>query len=75
EVLLDFTPPGPSEPLSVHARVAWVCTQEGGSSAIAGMGVQFLAVDPLTAVLIGIVVDRLRGEASSSPVSSLPPSP
>ncbi len=70
EVLLDFTPPGPSEPLSVHARVAWVCTQEGGSSAIAGMGVQFLVVDPLKAALIGAVVDRLRGEASPSLDSS-----
>ncbi len=42
KVLLDLTLPGLSKPLSVRARVVWVCTQEAGSSAIAGMGVQFL---------------------------------
>ena len=43
QVLLDFTPPGRSHPLSIRARVAWVCsTQKAEASATAGMGVQFL---------------------------------
>lgn len=42
EVLLEFTPPGRSQPLSVRAQVAWVCTQKVEPSATTGFGVRFL---------------------------------
>lgn len=42
EVLLRFRPPGLSAPISIRARVAWVCEEARASSEITGMGVQFL---------------------------------
>ncbi|MFQ5846192.1 MAG: PilZ domain-containing protein [Candidatus Methylomirabilales bacterium] len=42
EVLLRFTPPGLSHPISVRARVTWVRAETAVSSVITGMGVQFL---------------------------------
>ncbi len=76
EILLRFKlQDHPSHTLSIPAQVAWMGGEEIGSSAITGMGAEFLAVDPLKAALIGSVVDRLLGEASPSPDSFLPPSP
>lgn len=74
EVLLHFKPPGLSHSLSVLARVAWKRGQKKGSSAISGMGVQFLGVNPLEVTLIGGVVDRLLEEdPPSSDLSNPPP--
>lgn len=42
ELSLRFTPPGSSTPLSVRARVVWMCEQATEASSIVGMGVQFL---------------------------------
>ncbi len=42
EILLSFTPPGVSQPISIRGRVAWVCTEAASSSEITGMGVQFV---------------------------------
>lgn len=42
EVLLEFTPPGRSQPLSIRAQVAWVSTQRAEPSATTGFGVRFL---------------------------------
>ncbi len=77
EILLRFTlQDHPYYTLSILAQVVWTGGEEIGPSAIAGMGVEFLAVDPLKTALIGSVVDRLLGEPSPSPDSSwpLPPS-
>jgi len=77
EILLRFKlQDHPSHTLSIPAQVAWMGGEEIGPSATAGMGVEFLAVDPLKTALIGSVVDRLLGEPSPSPDSSwsLPPS-
>ncbi|MFQ5656187.1 MAG: PilZ domain-containing protein [Candidatus Methylomirabilales bacterium] len=71
EVLLHFRPPGLSKSLSVLARVAWKRGQKKGSSAISGMGVQFLGVNPLEITLLDSVVDRLREE--DPPLPDLPP--
>ncbi len=76
EILLRFKlQDHPSHTLSIPVQVAWVGEEDIGPSAITGMGVEFLAVDPSKAALIGSVVDRLLAEASPSPDSSLPPSP
>ncbi len=75
EILLRFKlQDHPSHTLSIPAQVVWMRGEEIEPSAIPGMGVKFLAVDPLKAALIGSVVDRLLGEASPSLDSSLPPS-
>lgn len=42
EILLEFTAPGRSHPLSIRAKVAWVCRQEAEPSATSGFGVRFL---------------------------------
>ena len=42
EVVLDFTPPGRTHPLSIRARVAWVGTPNAEPDATAGFGTQFL---------------------------------
>ena len=75
EILLRFNLHGPSHTFSIPAQVVWMRGEEPSPSATTGMGVKFLAVDPLKAALIGSVVDRLLGEASPSLDSSLPPSP
>ncbi len=73
--LLRFKLHETSHMLLIPAEVAWVREEGSGPSTFTGMGVKFLAVNPEEAVLIGTVVDRLLGEASASPDSSLPPSP
>ncbi len=76
EILLCFKlQDHPSHTLSIPAQIAWLGEEDIGPSAITGMGVKVLAVDPSKAALIGSVVDRLLGEASPSPDSSPPPSP
>ncbi len=76
EILLRFKlQDHPSHTLSILAQVVWMGGEEIGPSAITGMGVTFLAVNPLEAALIGSLVDRLLGDASPSLDSSLPPSP
>ena len=76
EILLRFKLQESSHTLSIPAQVVWMRGEENWPGAIPGMGVEFLAVDPLKAALIGSVVDRLLGELSPSPDSSwsLPPS-
>jgi Tfp pilus assembly protein PilZ len=76
EVLLRFKLQEHSHTLSIPAHVMWIRGEENLPGAIPGMGVEFLAVDPLKTALIGSVVDRLLGELSPSPDSSwsLPPS-
>ncbi|MEE9153404.1 MAG: PilZ domain-containing protein [candidate division NC10 bacterium] len=73
--LLCFELHETSHMLLIPAEVAWMRGEASGPSTVTGMGVKFLEVNPSEDALIGAVVDRLRGEASSSPVSSLPPSP
>ena len=73
--LLRFKLHDTSHMLLIPAEVAWVREEASGPSAVTGIGVKFLAVNPEEAVLIDNVVDRLLGEASSSADSSLPPSP
>ncbi len=73
--LLRFKLHDTSHMLLIPAEVAWVRGEASGPSVVTGIGVKFLAVNPEEAVLIGTVVDRLLGEASPSPDSSLPPSP
>jgi len=76
EILLRFKlQDHPSHTLSILAQVVWMGGEEIGPSAKTGMGVKFLALNPSEDALIGAAIDRLRGEASSSPDSSLPPSP
>ncbi len=70
--LLCFELHETSHMLLIPAQVVWVEIWPG---VITGIGVNFLALNPSEAVLIGTVVDRLLGEASPSPDSSLPPSP
>lgn len=70
EVMLHFTLPGLSCPLSLLARVAWMCEGKTGPSAVSGMGVQFLDPKPSEAALIGALVDRLHDEASAASDSS-----
>ena len=69
EVMVHFTPPGLSKPLSLFARVEWMYGERRGPEAVTGMGVQFLDPKPSEAALIGAVVDRLRGDGPPSPDS------
>ncbi len=75
EILLRFKLQESSPTLSIPAQVVLIRGEASGPSAVTGMGVKFLAVNPSKAALIGSVVDRLLGEASPSPGSSPPPSP
>ena len=70
--LLSFELHETSHVLLIPAQVVWV---EIGPGVITGIGVKFLALDLSEDALIGAVVDRLLGDASPSPDSSLPPSP
>ncbi len=70
--LLSFELHETSHMLLIPAQVVWV---EIGPGVITGIGVKFLALNPSEDALIGAVVDRLLGEPSPSPDSSLPPSP
>ncbi|MFQ5657095.1 MAG: PilZ domain-containing protein, partial [Candidatus Methylomirabilales bacterium] len=70
EVMIHFTPPDLSNPLSLLARVEWMYGDKTAPGRITGMGVQFLNPRPSEAALIGAVVDRLRGEAPPSPGSA-----
>ncbi len=65
--LLSFELHETSHMLMIPAQVVWVEISPGG---ITGIGVKFLALNPSEDALIGGVVDRLRGEASSSLDSS-----
>ncbi len=62
EVMLFFTLPSLSEPLSVPARVAWISREETEPGAISGMGVKFVDLNPLEAAVIGSLVDRVCAE-------------
>jgi len=68
--LLRFKLHDTSHMLLIPAEVAWMRGEASGRSAVTGMGVKFLEVNPEEAVLIGTVVDRLHGEASPSLDSS-----
>ncbi|MEA3509613.1 MAG: hypothetical protein U9R33_04005, partial [candidate division NC10 bacterium] len=76
EVMLHFSLPGLSHPLSDLAQVMWICGEKMAENPITGMGVQFLESEPSEIATIGTVVDRLREEESPSPDSpqSAPPS-
>jgi len=64
--LLRFKLHDTSHMLLIPAEVAWVREEASGPSAVTGIGVKFLAVNPEEAVLIGNVVDRLLGKAFPS---------
>ncbi len=78
QILVLFKLPNLSHELCVFAEVMWVRTKElmsveGGEvwpSAIIGMGVRFLEVNPLEAALINTFVDHLWSKASRAPNSS-----
>ncbi|MFQ5803483.1 MAG: TIGR02266 family protein [Candidatus Methylomirabilales bacterium] len=75
EVVLCFTLPGRSDPLSVRAQVAWLSGEKKDPTIVKGIGVKFLDLDPSAASTIGTVVDQLCVEASASqPSELLPPS-
>ncbi len=69
EVSLHFTPPGLTQPLSIRARVAWMCTEEG-ASAVTGMGLQFVEPKQSDTAVIASIIDRLRSQASRPSDSS-----
>ncbi|MGH7208348.1 MAG: PilZ domain-containing protein [Nitrospiraceae bacterium] len=70
EVILRFALPSVAAPLSVRGRVAWISGQDREASAVTGMGVQFLDLNPMDAAVIGTFVDRLRLDASAPDASS-----
>lgn len=73
EIVLRFTLQGPSHTFSIPAQVVWMRGEEPSPSAITGMGIKFLEVNPsLEAALIDAVITRLRAEASPSPDSARP---
>ena len=69
EIILHFTLPGLSDPVSVLGQVRWVGGERTGPSTDSGMGVQFVNPAPSEAALIRIVVDSLCKEAALSPES------
>ncbi|MFQ5858295.1 MAG: PilZ domain-containing protein [Anaerolineae bacterium] len=68
--LLRFELHDTSHMLLIPAEVAWTRGEGRGPSAITGMGVKFLEINPEEAALVGSVVDRLLVEPSPSPASS-----
>ncbi len=75
EVVLRFTLPGRSDPLSVRAQVAWMSGEVQDPAIITGIGVNFLDLNPSKASAIGTLVDKLCAEASArQPSEVLPPS-
>ena len=75
EVVLRFTLPGRSDPLSVRAQVAWMSGEVQDPAIITGIGVNFLDLNPSKASAIGTLVDKLCAEASArQPSELLPPS-
>lgn len=69
DITLHFKLPGPTDPLSVPGRVAWITVTEIEPGAVAGMGVQFVDLKPLDAAAIGALVDRLCTETAASHTS------
>jgi|GEM_PF-529109 len=69
EVILRFALPSVAAPLSVRGRVAWISGQDREASAVTGMGVQFLDLNPMDTAVIGTFVDRLRPDASAPDAS------
>jgi uncharacterized protein (TIGR02266 family) len=65
EVILRFALPSVAAPLSVRGRVAWISGQDSEASAVTGMGVQFLDLNPMDTAVIGTFVDRLHPDASA----------
>ena len=75
EVVLRFTLPGRSDPLSVRAQVAWMSGEKQDPTVVKGIGVKFLDLDASMASAIGTLVDKLCAEASArQPSELLPPS-
>jgi Tfp pilus assembly protein PilZ len=75
EVVLRFTLPGQSDPLSVRAQVAWMSGEKQDPTVVKGIGVKFLDLEASMASAIGTLVDKLCTEASASqPSELLPPS-
>ncbi len=64
EIVLDFTLPSLSDPLSVRVRVAWVSGEDTEPRAVCGMGVRFIDLTPADAVAIGSLVGNFSEEAS-----------
>ncbi len=77
-ILLQFKLPDLNHTMSVLAQVMWVRREQVVSldedgiwtGPTPGMGVRFLAVNPVEDALIDTLIDRLSGEASPSPDSS-----
>jgi Tfp pilus assembly protein PilZ len=74
EVVLRFTLPGRSDPLSVRAQVAWMSGEKQDPTVVRGIGVKFLDLEASMASAIGTLVDKLCAEAAPQPSELLPPS-
>lgn len=73
EIVLEFTLPGLSRPLSVRAQALWVSEEQRVPGAISGMGVRFLDLERSDAVVIGEFVNRFFFGEESAPSESLDP--